>query len=99
MVKLKLKIIKTKNPDEVERAKKYGQIVRTRGGSCELLFPTKLNEKLKPYLGKDFNINVVKEGETLRVILTHNRNSKTTRSAHSSVPCKPNDKRTGSPRA
>jgi hypothetical protein len=62
--------------DEVERAQKYGQIVRTRSGGYELLFPTQLNEELKPYVGKDFNMDVVEEGENLRVTLTHDKCAK-----------------------
>jgi hypothetical protein len=29
-----------------------------------------MNEELKPYFGKDFDMDVVEEGESLRVILT-----------------------------
>ena len=32
-----------------------------------------MTEKLKRYDGKDFEMNVVKEGETLKVILTHHK--------------------------
>jgi len=60
----------------VKRAEKYGEIVRTRSGGYELLFPTKLNEELKPYIGKDFDMDVVEEGENLRVILTDKASSR-----------------------
>ena len=59
----------------MKRAEKYGQIVQTRSGGYELLFPTKMNEELKPYFGKDFDMDVVEEGETLRVILTRTKDS------------------------
>jgi len=60
----------------VKRAEKYGEIVRTRSGGYELLFPTKMNEELKPYFGKDFDMDVVQEGENLRVILTDKASSR-----------------------
>ena len=60
----------------MKRAEKYGEIVRTRSGGYELLFPTKLNEELKPYIGKDFDMDVVEEGENLRVILTDKASSR-----------------------
>jgi hypothetical protein len=60
----------------VKRAEKYGEIVRTRSGGYELLFPTKLNDQLKPYIGKDFDMDVVEEGETLRVTLVHGKRAK-----------------------
>jgi outer membrane protein W len=34
-----------------------------------LLFPTKLSGELRPYLGKGFNMDMVKENETLRRLL------------------------------
>ena len=37
------------------------------------MLPTKLNEKLKDCVGKDFDIDVIKEGETLRVTLTRDK--------------------------
>ena len=60
----------------MKSAEKYGGIVRNRSGGYELLFPTKLNEKLKPYIGKDFDMDVVEEGETLKVTLTHYKRAK-----------------------
>ena len=60
----------------MKRAEKYGEIVRTRSGGYELLFPTKMNEELKPYFGKDFDMDVVQEGENLRVILTDKASSR-----------------------
>jgi len=76
MVKLKVKTVRTTDFNQVKRAEKYGQIVRTRSGGYELLFPTKLNEELKPYFGKDFDMDVVEEGENLRVILTDKASSR-----------------------
>jgi hypothetical protein len=60
----------------VKRVEKYGGIVHNRSGGYELLFPTKLNEELKPYIGKDFDMDVVEEGETLRVTLVHDKRAK-----------------------
>jgi hypothetical protein len=60
----------------VKRAEKYGQIVQTRSGGYELVFPTKMNEDLEPYIGKDFDMDVVEEGETLRVTLVHDKRAK-----------------------
>ena len=48
------------------------------------MFPTKLNEELKPYIGKDFDMDVIQEGETLRVILTHDKRAKPKGRVHSS---------------
>ena len=76
MVKLKVKTVRTTDFNQVKRAEKYGQIVRTRSGGYELLFPTKLNEELKPLMGKDFDMDVVEEGENLRVILTDKASSR-----------------------
>jgi hypothetical protein len=73
-VKSKEKKIKSENPDEG----KHAQIVRTRSGCYQLLLPTKLNEELEPFVGEDFDMNVVEEGETLRVILTKTKDSKET---------------------
>ena len=72
-VKLKVKTVRTDSLEEFEKDKNYGGIVRTRRGTYELYFPTKLNEKLKPLMGKDFDMDVVKDGETLRITLTHNK--------------------------
>jgi hypothetical protein len=60
----------------VKRAEKYGQIVQTRSGGYELVFPTKMNEDLEPYIGKDFEMDVVEEGETMKVTLTHYKRDK-----------------------
>jgi hypothetical protein len=62
------------------------------------LFPTKLNEELKPYIGKDFDMDVVQEGETLRVILKHDKHTKPKTKVHSSNPSKLNDSETESSR-
>jgi len=35
-----------------------------------------MNEELKPYFGKDFDMDVVQEGENLRVILTDKASSR-----------------------
>ena len=61
---------KTDSLEEVEAAENYGEVVQTRSGSYELHFPTKLNAELKPLIGKDLDMDVVKEGENLRVVLT-----------------------------
>ncbi len=74
-VKLKVKTVRTIDFNQVKQAEKYEQIVQTRSGGYELLVPTKLNEELKPYFGKDFDMDVVEEGETLRVILTNTKGS------------------------
>jgi len=37
------------------------------------LLPTKLNEKLKDCVGKDFDIDVIEKGETLRVTLNRDK--------------------------
>ena len=73
-VKLKVKTTKTDDPEEVEYAIIHAQIVCTPS-SYELLLPTELNEKLKPYLDNDFDMEVVEEGETLKVILTKDKQS------------------------
>jgi hypothetical protein len=71
MVKLKTRIRKTDNLEEVELAEKYGKIEQTRSGNYELIFPTQLNEFLKPDIGKDFDMDfVVEDGQTLRIALT-----------------------------
>jgi hypothetical protein len=75
-VKLKVKTVRTTDLNEVKQAEKYGKIVQTRSGGYELLFPTKLNKELEPYFGKDYDMDVVKEGESLRVILTEKASSK-----------------------
>jgi hypothetical protein len=35
--------------------------------------PTKLNEELKPFVGKDFDMDIVEEGEKLKVVLTRKK--------------------------
>jgi len=35
-----------------------------------------MNEELKPHIGKDFNMDVVQEGESLKVILRHDKRAK-----------------------
>lgn len=52
------------------------------------MFPTKMNEALKPYIGKDFDMDVVEEGETLRVILTRTKDSNARRKIGSGDSCK-----------
>lgn len=63
----------TDSLEEVKQAEKYGRIVRTRFGGYQLQFPTKLNEELTPLLSKDWDMDVVEEGDTLRVILTRDK--------------------------
>ena len=41
-----------------------------------MLFPVGMTEKLQRYADKDFEMDVIKEGETLKVILTHNKKPK-----------------------
>ncbi len=48
-------MIKTDNLEGVENAEKYGRIEQTRSGDYDLIFPTKLNEEIKRFMGsKDF---------------------------------------------
>ena len=75
-VKLKIKTVRTTDFYQVMQAEKYGKIVQTRSGGYQLLFPTKMNEELKPYFGSDFDMNVVEEGENLLVILTDKASSR-----------------------
>ena len=75
-VKLKIKTVRTTDFNEVKQAEKYGQIVQTRSGGYQLLFPTKMNEELKPCIGKDFDMDVVEEGENLKVPLTDKASSR-----------------------
>lgn len=72
MVKLKLEKVVTDNPAEG----KYPEIVRTRFGGYRLLFPKQLTQELKLYVGKDFDMDIVKDGEALRVILTYYKHAK-----------------------
>ena len=71
-------MIKTDNLEEVEHAEEYGSIEQTRSGGYELVFPTKLNEEVKRFMGsKDFEMDIVKDGEdSLRVILTPKKSQK-----------------------
>ena len=80
MVKLKTRMVRTDNLEELERDREYGRIVQTRFGGYELQLPTKLNEEVKRFMGsKDFDMDVVKEGEdSLRVILTPRNHKKRT---------------------
>ena len=72
-------MIKTDNLEEVEHAEKYGRIEQTRSGGYELVVPTELNEEVKRFMGnKDFEMDIVKEGEdTLRVTLTPKKSRET----------------------
>jgi len=79
MVKLKTKTVRSDSPEESENDKNYGRIVRTRRGNYELYFPTKINEDLKPLMGKDFDMDIIQDGETLKVTLTHKKPSQTKR--------------------
>ena len=65
-------MMKIYNLEDIEHAEKYGSIEQTRSGGYELVFPTRLNEEVKRFMGsKDFEMDVVKEGEdTLWVTLT-----------------------------
>jgi hypothetical protein len=65
-------MIKTDNLEEVLNAEKYGRIEQTRFGGYRLVFPTKLNEEIKGFMGsEDFEMDVIKEGEhSLMVTLT-----------------------------
>ena len=38
-----------------------------------MLFPVDMTEKLQRYADKDFEMDVIKEGETLKVILTRHK--------------------------
>jgi len=65
-------MIKTYNLEEVENAEKYGRIEQTRSGKYELVFPNKLSEEIKRFMGnKDFDMDVIKESDdTLRIELS-----------------------------
>ena len=65
-------MIKTDNLEEVLNAEKYGRIEQTRSGKYELVFPNKLSEEIKRFMGnKDFDMDVIKESDdTLRIELT-----------------------------
>lgn len=78
-VKLRIKTARTINLNHVKRAEKHAETVHTCSGGYELLFPTKLNEELKPCIGKTFDVDVVEEGETLMGLLhmTNAPNQKT----------------------
>ena len=64
--------MKTYNLEEVENAEKYGRIEQTRSGKYELVFPNKLSEEIKRFMGnKDFDMDIIKESDdTLRIELT-----------------------------
>ena len=64
--------MKTCNLEDIEHAEKYGTIEQTRSGKYELVFPNKLSEEIKRFMGnKDFDMDIIKEGEdTLWVTLT-----------------------------
>jgi hypothetical protein len=64
--------MKTDNPDEVEYAKTHAKIIQTYAG-YKLLIPTELNKKLEPFVGKDFEMHIVKNDQTLSVILTERK--------------------------
>jgi hypothetical protein len=65
--------MKTDNPDEIEYAKTHAQIIQTYAGGYGLMIPTRLNKKLKPFVGKDFEMHIVKDEQTLSVILTEKK--------------------------
>ena len=71
-------MIKTYNLEEVENAEKYGRIEQTRSGNYELVFPNKLSEEIKRFMGsKDFEMDVIKESDnTLRIELTPKKSKK-----------------------
>ena len=73
--------MRTDSLEEFEKDKNYGGIVRTRRGTYELYFPTKLNEELKPLMGKDFKMDMVKDGETLKITLTRDKSKSPTNDA------------------
>jgi hypothetical protein len=65
--------MKTDNADEVEYAKTHATITQTYVGGYKLLIPTELNKKLQPFVGKDFEMHIVKDDQTLSVILTERK--------------------------
>ena len=73
---MKVRTVRANSLEEVKRAEKYGQIVQTRSGSYEFHFPTKLNKQLQAHLGKDFDMCVTEEGETLRIMFVHDKEAK-----------------------
>jgi len=68
--------VKTDSFDEFQNAKNYGYFSRTPQGTYELHFPTKLNKELKTLTDKDFDLDVFREGENLKVILTDKASQK-----------------------
>ena len=72
-------MIKTDNLEEVKQAEKYGRIEQTRSGGYKLVFPTKLNEEIKGFMGsEDFEMDIIKESDdTLRIELTPKKFSET----------------------
>jgi hypothetical protein len=75
-----MKTVRTDSLEEVEYAKDHMEIVRTRSGGYELAVPTKWNEKLKPFLGKDFDVDIMEEDQAVRVVFT--KRKKPARRAH-----------------
>ena len=71
-------MMKIDNLEDLEHSEKYGSIEETRSGGYELVFPGRLNEEVKRFMGsKDFEMDVIKEGDdTLRVTLTPKKFSK-----------------------
>ena len=65
-------MMKTYNLEDIEHAEKYGRIEQTRSGNYELVFPNKLSEEIKRFMGnKDFDMDIIKESDTtLRIELT-----------------------------
>jgi hypothetical protein len=76
MIKLKVETIRTNNPEEIEYAKTHAEIFETSSGGYEFAFPTILNRKLKRFLGKEFEMDVTGDDNTLNVILTRNKEQK-----------------------
>ena len=72
-------MIRTDNLEDLEHGEKYWRIEQTRSGGYELVVPTELNEEVKRFMGnKDFEMDIVKEGEdTLRVTLTPKKSRET----------------------
>ena len=81
MVKLKTRMIRTDNLEDLEHGEKYWRIEQTRSGGYELVVPTELNEEVKRFMGsKDFEMDVIKEGDdTLRITLTPKKSKNKTR--------------------
>ena len=71
--------MQTYNLEDIEHAEKYWRIEQTRSGGYELVVPTELNEEVKRFMGnKDFEMDIIKEGEdTLRITLTPKKSGET----------------------